>query len=71
MGNEMWLKVKTKDNRENNKIFFEGNITDCRACTQRYRCMRNPASADSASGHGRQVSFILSKNKKKSTLPTG
>jgi len=30
--------------------------------------MRNPASADSVSGHGRQVSFILNKNKKKSTF---
>jgi len=68
MGNEMWLKVKNKDKQGNNKIFFEGNITDCRACTQRYRCMRNPASADSASGQGRQVSFILNKNKKKPTF---
>ncbi len=64
----MWLKVKSKDRQGNNKIFFEGNITDCRACTQRYRCMRNPASADNASGRGRQVSFIINKNKKKQTF---
>ena len=68
MGKEMWLKVKSKDRQGNNKIFFEGNITDCRACTQRYRCMRNPASADNASGRGRQVSFIINKNKKKQTF---
>ncbi len=68
MGNVMWLKVKSKDRQGNNKIFFEGNITDCRACTQRFRCMRQPASADSVNGRGRQVSFIINKNKKKQTF---
>jgi hypothetical protein len=68
MGKAMWLKVKSKDQQGNNKIFFEGNITDCRACTQRFRCMRNPASADSVNGRGRQVSFIINKSKKNQTF---
>ena len=49
------------DAKGNQKIFFEGRLTDCRSCPQKDFCMRNPASADKLTGHGRQVSFITEK----------
>ena len=49
------------DSHGNNKLFFEGRLTDCRSCPKKQHCMRNPASADNRKGHGRQVSFIKEK----------
>jgi transposase len=49
------------DPKGNQKTFFEGRLTDCRACPKKHLCMRNPASADDRTGHGRQVSFITEK----------
>ena len=58
-GNVMWLKSEGKDKPGNDKLFFEGKVTDCRHCDKKIQCMRNPASAESADGLGRQVSFII------------
>jgi len=55
----MWLKSDGKDKHGNEKLFFEGRITDCRACEHKVQCMKNPSSADSRKGTGRQVSFII------------
>lgn len=56
-GNAMWLKNETVDLGGKRKLFFEGNLTDCRHCPAKHQCMRNPASADTREGHGRQVSI--------------
>lgn len=58
-GKIMWLKREGEDKYGNTKLFFEGKISDCRACDKKEQCMRKPASADSRDGHGRQVSFII------------
>ena len=56
-GNEMWLKNEVIEANGKRKLFFEGKLTDCRHCPIKQHCMRNPASADTREGHGRQVSF--------------
>jgi len=60
VGETMWLKGEGIDKHENMKLFFEGRLTKCRRCNIKHRCMRNPTSANSRKGNGRQVSFILS-----------
>lgn len=59
MGNEMWLRneIKSKDGKR--KLRFEGKLTDCRHCSIKHKCMRNPDSADTRTGHGRQVLFTF------------
>ncbi len=59
-GEEMWLKKDGTNTPGQPKLFFEGRLTKCRSCPIKTKCMRNPASADTREGHGRQVSFILS-----------
>lgn len=49
------------DQSGNKKAFFEGRLTDCRACEMKQQCMRNENSADDRQGHGRQVSFMREK----------
>ncbi len=56
-GKEMWLKNESVTPEGKRKLFFEGKLTDCRACDKRHQCMRNPHSADTREGHGRQVSI--------------
>ena len=56
-GEAMWLKRKGVDPAGHPKLFFEGRLTKCRACALKSTCMRNPASANTREGHGRQVSF--------------
>jgi hypothetical protein len=58
-GEAMWLKKEGLDMQGNPKLFFEGRLTKCRVCPLKMRCMRNPSSADTRKGNGRQVSFIL------------
>ena len=58
-GKVMWLKSEGEDKHGNEKLFFEGRVTDCRGCKQKERCMRTPDSSDSRKGTGRQVSFII------------
>jgi len=60
----MGLRSERVDRLGHQKIFFEGRITKCRACKQKRRCMNNPESANDRNGHGRQVSFIISKGKR-------
>jgi transposase len=59
-GNAMWLKSEATQGAGRSKLAFEGKLTDCRRCTLKHDCMRNPASADTREGHGRQVSFTVS-----------
>lgn len=62
-GNAMWLSheiIKTEDKKT---FHFQGKLTDCRTCPIKERCMRNPGSADSRKGAGRQVSFTCSNGK--------
>ena len=50
-----------KDSRGNQSARFEGRLTQCRACSLKHQCMKNPKSADHRKGNGRQVSFLVSK----------
>ena len=58
-GENMWLRREGEDEHGNPKLFFEGRLSKCRECSLKKKCMRNPSSADTRKGHGRQVSFIL------------
>lgn len=58
-GETMWLHREGKDRLGNHKVFFEGRLTKCRGCILKDRCMRNPSSANTRKGNGRQVSFII------------
>jgi len=59
-GNELWLKNEIVEKNGKQKLFFEGKLTDCRHCSLKRQCMRNPESADTREGHGRQVSITRS-----------
>jgi len=61
-GEVMWLKNEREDVHGNSKLFFEGCLSKCRSCDLKKQCMRNPESADTRKGHGRQVSFIIGRN---------
>ncbi len=56
-GNQMWLSGEVIESTGKHKLFFQGKLTDCRNCPIKDRCMRNPSSADTREGAGRQVSF--------------
>ena len=56
-GNPMWLMSDNKVREGRRKLTFEGRLTDCRHCPKKDLCMRNPGSADTREGHGRQVSI--------------
>lgn len=58
-GNMLWLKNETKESSGKIKLFFEGKLTDCRHCPLKTQCMRNPSSADTREGNGRQVSITI------------
>jgi len=62
-GNAMWLHDERNLGEGKIKISFEGRLTDCRRCPRKHDCMRNPSSADTREGHGRQVTFTLSAGK--------
>jgi len=62
-GEAMWLKREGEDELGNPKLFFEGKLSKCWACPLKKKCMRNPSSAHTRKGHGRQVSFVLSDKK--------
>ncbi len=55
-GNEMWLSGEVIESTGKHKLFFQGKLTDCRSCPIKDQCMRNPSSADTHEGAGRQVS---------------
>jgi transposase len=52
-----------QDERGNTKAYFEGRLSQCRSCSLKNQCMRNPEAANHRKGKGRQVSFILSQNR--------
>ncbi len=60
-GEKLSLRTTMKDKQGNEKAFFEGKLSQCRHCSLKYDCMRNPSSADHRKGNGRQVSFIIKK----------
>jgi transposase len=60
----MWLRSEGEDKHGNRKLFFEGRMSKCRACDLKDACMRNPDSANTRKGHGRQVSFIIQKGQR-------
>tara|TARA_R110002073_G_scaffold188563_1_gene347426 strand:- start:396 stop:1952 length:1557 start_codon:yes stop_codon:yes gene_type:complete len=57
VGNQMWLVSDHNVIEGRRKLTFEGRLTDCRHCPKRAQCMRNPESANTRAGHGRQVSI--------------
>lgn len=59
-GKEMWLKHEYRQGPGRMQLHFEGKLTDCRHCSLKHDCMRNPGSADTREGHGRQVSKTFS-----------
>ena len=63
MGNEMWLRNEKHAKNGKHTLSFEGRLTDCRNCAIKEQCMRNPSSADTRKGHGRQVSVTVSTRK--------
>lgn len=62
-GKPMWLLSEQTVTGGKTKLAFEGRLTDCRSCPRKSECMRNPSSADTREGHGRQVSFTVSSGK--------
>ncbi|MEX2489394.1 MAG: transposase [Pseudomonadales bacterium] len=62
-GNEMWLSHESIKPNGKGTLYFQGKLTDCRRCPVKEQCMRNPGSADTRKGAGRQVSFTCSKGK--------
>lgn len=63
-GEDMWLKKEGLDRSNNYKLFFVGRLSKCRNCHLKSKCMRNPESANTRKGQGRQVSFILESKRK-------
>jgi transposase len=59
-GKSMWLKHEYRQGPGRIQLHFEGKLTDCRHCERKHECMRNPSSADTREGHGRQVSKTFS-----------
>lgn len=53
-----------KDSQGHNSARFEGRMTQCRGCPQKNHCMKNPKVASDTKGAGRQVSFLVQKDKK-------
>ena len=66
-GESMWLKTDKVNELGHHKLHFEGRVSKCRQCKIKMNCMRNPESPDAPKGHGRQVSFIIDKAKRKSS----
>jgi len=58
-GEVLTLRKERSDINGNPKAFFEGRLLQCRNCTKKHDCMKNPSSADHRKGAGRQVSFML------------
>jgi len=62
-GNSLSHRSTKKDSNGNTKAFFEGKLLQCRNCHCKIECMHNPGAADHHKGKGRQVSFIIEKDK--------
>ncbi len=55
------LRRQSKDKKGNDKVFFEGLVSQCRHCTRKQECMRNPESSNPVNGRGRQALFVTHK----------
>jgi len=62
-GKNLSYRSTRTDRQGNDKVFFEGKLLQCRPCPRKAECMRNPDAANHRKGKGRQVSFIVTKNK--------
>jgi transposase len=62
-GKVMWLSHESIEANGKRKLHFQGKLTDCRHCPIKEQCMRNPSSADTREGAGRQVSFTYTNGK--------
>jgi len=58
-GESLPFKEKRIDQNGNEKLFFKGRLSQCRHCVLKHQCMRRPESADTRTGQGRQVSFMV------------
>jgi transposase len=65
-GKALTLIGNDTDRNGNHKLFFQAKLSHCRSCVLKSSCMRRPEAADSRTGHGRQVSFIVTPNAGKS-----
>lgn len=66
-GGMISLRSQREDEYGNQKVYFEGRLTQCRNCSIKRLCMRHPSAADHRKGNGRQVSFLLKKSNRKPT----
>jgi len=64
VGEEISFRGERCDVHGNLKVFFEGRLMQCRHCTMKIQCMKNPDAANHRKGNGRQVSFIIKKHRK-------
>ena len=62
-GETLGYRGSREDENGNLKAFFEGKLLQCRQCEQKQSCLRNPDAVNHRKGHGRQVSFILERNR--------
>jgi len=67
-GEALRLSREQEDKHGNQKIYFEGRISQCRHCHIKNECLKSPSSVDGTKGHGRQVSFITEAKKSTSTF---
>ncbi len=61
-GHRISFRNQRHDRHGHLKVFFEGRLSQCRHCSIKQQCMKNPESANHRKGKGRQVSFIVEKN---------
>ena len=65
-GESLSLSGKVKDAKGKITARFTGRITQCRGCPKIKQCMKNPLATTQPNGNGRQVSFLLDKQNKRS-----
>jgi len=65
-GKSLRLDSEGKDKSGNYLLRFIGKTSICRECPLKAKCMRNPSAADTRTGHGRQVAFMIHKSTNKS-----
>ncbi|TCS34668.1 IS1182 family transposase [Reinekea marinisedimentorum] len=60
-GNKLSNRGERPIENGTDKIYFEGRLSQCKNCSLKHQCMKNPSAADHRKGAGRQVSFIVNK----------
>ena len=63
-GEQISLYSQRIDDLGHLKVYFQGRLLQCRHCSLKDRCMRNPSAANHRKGKGRQVSFIIEKGQR-------